>query len=273
MKIWKQTKTLDGLIDNLMISRIKDEANVVLTGGKSVNLDDFPNLRGIFRCGVTRTGLPFEEANKRSILIGFPSEKTSEYIYEETANFTSHIIMRMLYNNIGSIDPWIKLPRISLSDKNLLVIGMGRIGSKVFEKMKKFMNVDFYDIKEHSYNILYEKIKIADCITLHINNTLENEKFFDKKKLRLMKDGSVLVNTARGKIVSENDLYEELMEGRLYAAFDVFWEEPYSGKLKEFYPDRFYMTPHTASTCNEFIQGTAKDFHKFLNILGEDKND
>lgn len=267
MKIWKQTKTLDGLIDDLEIAKTKEGADVVLTGGKTVVLDEYPHLKGIFRCGVTRTGLPYQEAAKRSVKIGFPSDKTANYIYEETADFTCYLILWMLYGKVGTIDPWVKYSRTALVNKNLLVLGMGKIGSKVYDKMQKFMKVDHFDIRKHSSVDLPEKISIADCITLHIPSTDENREFFNKERLKLMKDNAVLVNTARGLIVSEDALYEEIKNSRLRAAFDVYWKEPYLGKLKQFHPDKFFMTPHTASTSNEFLKGTANDFREFLKTL------
>lgn len=273
MKIWKQTETIDDYIGDLELAKTENEADIVLTGGKTVKIDNFPNLKGIFRCGVTKTGLPFTEASKRGIEIGFPSEETAEYIFEETADFTCFLIFKMIYKKIGSIDPWIKLPRRALSNQILLVIGMGKIGSKVFEKIGNFMNVSCFDLKNDSDDNLEKLINLADVITLHIPSTAENHDFFDKERLSYMKDDAILINTARGKIVSEDALYEEIMSKRLSAAFDVFWEEPYNGKLTEFYPDRFYMTPHTASTSKEFLDGTAKDFMKFYSMLGEKKND
>ena len=82
-----------------------------------------------------------------------------------------------------------------------------------------------------------------------------------------MKDGTLLVNTARAAIVSENALYDELTNGRLLAAFDVFWQEPYNGKLLEIPKDRFIRSPHAASNCKEFLQATAEDFRSFLHLL------
>jgi phosphoglycerate dehydrogenase-like enzyme len=73
-----------------------------------------------------------------------------------------------------------------------------------------------------------------------------------------------LINTARGALVSEEALYRELENQRLYAAFDVYWQEPYEGKLKKFYPHRFFMTPHVASTCDAYLKGSARDFREFL---------
>lgn len=273
MLLWKQTKTLDGLINDLNIAKSKEEADIVLTGGKTVDLNEYPNLKGIFRCGVTKTGLPYKEAEKRSVKIGFPSNKTIEYIYEETANFTCYLILRMLYKDIGSLDPWMKCKRKMLNSRKVLIIGMGKIGSKVAEKLNKLVHIETFDSVSNNKTELEELIKKADCVSIHIPNTPENKSFFDKKKLSWMKDEAIIVNTARGPIVDENDLYEELKNNRLNAAFDVYWEEPYKGKLKEFYPDHFFMTPHTASTSNEFLEGTAKDFYTFLNMIGDNKND
>ena len=82
-----------------------------------------------------------------------------------------------------------------------------------------------------------------------------------------MKKGSTLINTARGALVDENELYKNLKIGKIKAAFDVFWNEPYNGKLKEFYPDPFFMTPHVASTCSSFLKGCREDLDKFLSNL------
>ena len=63
------------------------------------------------------------------------------------------------------------------------------------------------------------------------------QKFVDENFLSMMKDNSVLINTARGALVNEDALYHEISSNRLRAAFDVFWEEPYNGKLKKFHPN------------------------------------
>jgi phosphoglycerate dehydrogenase-like enzyme len=82
-----------------------------------------------------------------------------------------------------------------------------------------------------------------------------------------MKDGAALVNTARGPVVDEDALFAELNSGRLRAAFDVYWKEPYRGILADLPADRFIRSPHIASTCKEFLQGTANDFLNFLDDL------
>ena len=49
------------------------------------------------------------------------------------------------------------------------------------------------------------------------------------------------------------------------AAFDVFWEEPYEGKLKQFHPNSFLMSPHVSSNCENLLTGLAEEF--FRNYL------
>ena len=264
MKIWKNTETLDGFIDGLVFTDKKEEADIALIGSKKIELAEFKNLKGIFRAGVGRDNVPVCEAEERGIVVRFPSRETIEAIYDETADFTCYLIFRMLYAEVGSLSPWMKYNRPAFCDRKLLVVGMGNIGRRVHSRMKTFMEVYSFDAKDDPIEKLYHFLKIVDCVTIHIPKTSENIAFFDHHKLGLMKDGAVLINTSRGAVVSEEALYNEISSGRLKAAFDVFWEEPYCGKLRKFYPDRFFMTPHVASTCDRFLRGAAGDFMKFV---------
>jgi phosphoglycerate dehydrogenase-like enzyme len=266
MKIWKNTSTLDGYDEGLPFTSIKEEADIVLLGSKPIGLEGFSNLKGIFRVGISRDNVPIEEAETMGIIVRFPSQETIDIVYEETACFTCSLIFRMLYSEIGTLDPWWKGIRVQLNDKVLLVIGMGNIGGRVAKKMKGFLKVDTFDVLQNTTAELKALIESADCITLHIPKNEENNNFIDGEKLSWMKDGSVLINTARGAAVNEDALFKEIESFRLFAAFDVYWQEPYQGKLKKYHPDHFYMTPHVASTCNGFLEGCRKD----LDILIED---
>ena len=267
MKIWKNTSTVDGFDDSLEFTQSKLEADIVLIGSKPIEIKDFPNLKGIFRAGIGSDNVPETEAIKRGVIVRYPSEQTTDIIFEETANFTCGLIFRMLYNNVGTIDPWMKLPRQQFSKKSLLVIGTGKIGSRVAELMSSFMLVKTFDILQNKLSALKSMMHQSDCITIHIPKSDENISFINDEKLSWMKDGTVLINTARGAIVDEDALDRELKKDRLRAAFDVYWKEPYNGKLKEFYPDNFFMTPHVASTTEGFLNGCRKDLDSLINEL------
>jgi len=270
MLIWKNTATLNGYDEGLNFTKLKKEAIIALLGSKAIKLDEFPKLKAIFRAGIGRDNVPIKEAKSRGILVKFPSHKTIEIIFEETANFTCGLIMKGLYSEIGSINPWIKNDRTQLSAKTLLVLGMGNIGKRVAKKMNSFLNIITFDILfNKSYSELKKMISTADCITIHIPNSDENNSFINKEKLSWMKDGGILINTSRGAIVDENALHKEIKSGRLKAAFDVYWEEPYKGKLTEFYPESFFMTPHVASTCSGFLEGCREDINSLISLLNK----
>jgi len=260
MKIWTNTKTLDDYIKPFLVD--KKDAEFAVVGSKNLNLNELPKLKGIFRVGVGTNNLPFAEANEREISIRLPSPTTSSYIYKETANFTCYLILKMLYNRVGSVKEWNKESREFLGDRKVLIVGTGNIGKLVSSKMSNFVFVDEYDSAVHCEDDLKEKITNADCISLHIPMDESNCRFFDKEKLSWMKDGSSLVNTSRGGVVSENDLHTEVKSGRISAAFDVFWEEPYRGVLAEC--SGFHITPHIASTNEKFLEGSYKDLINFV---------
>ena len=272
MKIWKNTSTLDGFDKELNFTESKRDADIILMGSKHIEINEFPNLQGIFRAGVGQDNVPEKEAQKKGIVVRFPSKETINIIFEETASFTCSLIFRMLYNDIGTINPWIKAPRDQMIGKNLLVIGTGKIGSRVANLMQSFIQVTTFDILQNKTSELKSMIRRSDCITLHIPKSDDNISFFDREKLSWMKDNSVLINAARGAIVDENALFAELKNGRLKAAFDVYWHEPYIGKLKELYPDPFFMTPHIASTCKGFVEGCRKNLDALITELQTSEN-
>jgi len=270
MLIWKNTATLDEYDDGLDFTKSKKDADLILLGSKPIKLDEFPNIKGIFRAGIGRDNVPEKEAEEKNIIVRFPSTETIDIIFKETACFTCSLIFRMLYANVGSVNQWGKKCRLQLAEKILLVIGTGNIGGRVAELMENFINVITFDVQENQFSELKPLMQQADCISIHIPKSNENISFFNKEKLSWMKDRASLINTARGAIVDEDALYRELKIGRLYAAFDVYWQEPYEGKLKQFHPKSFYMTPHVASTSIGFLGGCRDDLNKLIMEINEE---
>ena len=264
MKIWSNTSTLEDFSDDLTFTEDKTKAEIILMGSKSINLDDFPKVKGIFRAGVGRDNVPEQEALHRGIKVRFPSQQTSQIIYEETANFTVSLILKMMYLDVGSLEEWSKNKRKELSKKKLLILGLGNIGKLVESKLKSSMELITFDVLFNNSSELEGLMNQADCLSIHIPSNQENDSFIDKQKLSWLRDESVIVNTARGQIVSELDLLKEIESGRLRAAFDVFWKEPYKGELAKYHPNRFHMTPHIASTCQGFLAGCRKDLDALI---------
>ena len=154
-----------------------------------------------------------------------------------------------------------------LGEVTIGLIGMGRIGIGVLGRLqgfgcprilvndieqKRFLETAFkfdWSDKEEIY-------READVISLHVPLTKQTKGMIKKHELELMKPESVLINTARGGIIDETDLYQVMKNGHLAgAAIDVFEQEPYNGALTEL--ERCHLTSHMGSmsidcrTCME----------------------
>lgn len=255
MKIYFNTKTFERYYGELNITRDMAQAELLVMGAKKVAIEKFSNLKAVYRFGVGTDNIPFDYLRKKDIPVFFPSEKTKQILFESTANFTTYLIFHMHYSRcMGDTAKWEKHSRDYMGNKKLLVVGMGNIGKRVFEKMKRFTHATAFDIRTNQISEFKNLIGSADYISLHIPFTDDNRDFIDKEKLSWMKEDAVLVNTSRGALVNEESLYDRLMSTKMRAAFDVFWVEPYCGKLAELPTEKFLMTPHTASQTKEFVE-------------------
>ena len=116
---------------------------------------------------------------------------------------------------------------------------------------KKILIHDPYESKKQSkykeYFVSFKKLlKESDLITIHVPDTEKTKNMITSKELENMKRGSMIVNTSRGSVINENDLYKALKKQHLKsAALDVFGIEPYDGKLSEL--ENCILTPHISS--------------------------
>ena len=86
----------------------------------------------------------------------------------------------------------------------------------------------------------------ADAISLHLPLTKSTKDMIKSKELLMMKPDAVIINTSRGGIINENNLYEVMKSGHLNgAAIDVFNDEPYSGNLTKL--ENCLLTAHMGS--------------------------
>jgi len=93
---------------------------------------------------------------------------------------------------------------------------------------------------------LDELLTRADAVTLHVPLTAETHGLIDERRLSLLRDGAVLVNTARAELIDRQPLVRELVSGRLRAGLDVFWDEP-SVPEELVGLENVVLTPHIGS--------------------------
>ena len=262
MKYWKNTATLDALVEELSETVGVTEAEIAVIGSKPIPIWEMPNLKAIFKCGVGTDNVPFEDAEQLGVEIVLPSEETQRIIFEETANFTVYSVLKALYSETGYLENWSKFERPFLGNRKVLVVGLGRIGSYVKQKLSALVDVSTFDVMYNKPEELESLTRQADLVTLHIPLNENTQGFWNKEKLSWMKGGAYLVNTSRGQIVDEQDLLTEIESKRIKAIFDVYWNEPYYGPLRAHHPEYFYMSPHIASTCDDFLKGLARDLQE-----------
>jgi glyoxylate reductase len=136
-----------------------------------------------------------------------------------------------------------------LAGSTLGLVGRGRIGSEVARRAEAFgMRVVHH--RRSDGLPLDELLGGADVVSLHVPLTPETDGLISRERLALLRDGAALVNTARGAIVDEDALVDELVSCRISAGLDVFAEEPRVPERLLDLPN-VVLTPHIASATVE----------------------
>jgi lactate dehydrogenase-like 2-hydroxyacid dehydrogenase len=145
--------------------------------------------------------------------------------------------------------------------KVLGIFGMGRVGQAVARRARGFgMKIHYYDTSELPAEIagdaVYHKdpsdlLRVSQFLSLHAPETPETHHFLNSKAISLLPPGAIVVNTARGGLVVDDDLIAALKSGRVAAAgLDVFEGEP---KLNPEYISlkNTFLLPHIGSATIE----------------------
>ena len=218
-------------------------------------------LKMIIRGGVGLDNVDQEECKK----LGIEVANTPTASTNAVAEFALALILSTV-RNIPKADSSMKagkwekkqLKGTEISGKTLGLIGCGRIGSSLGEKASSLgMKILGYNPPpRHDCNFieyadtLEELLSQADVISLHVPSTPETENMINAQTISQMKDGAIIINTARGTIIDEGALYDACKSGKIRtAALDVYPTEPYTGKLTEL--DNVILAPHIAASTSE----------------------
>lgn len=154
-------------------------------------------------------------------------------------------------------------PQMELSGKTLGIIGFGRIGRAVGTIAKAMgMKVVAYNRSRCAegeaigeYATLDEVLERSDILSLHCPLTPATENLINRNTLLKMKDGAILLNTARGAVIDESAVKEALESGKLRgAAVDVTRQEPLNADSPLLTAPNCIITPHMAWTATEARQ-------------------
>jgi glyoxylate reductase len=231
-------------------------------------LELFPNLRLVANYGVGYDDIDVRACATHGVAV----TNTPGVLDAATADLTLALILATRRRLVES-DSFVRAGRWGtdwasttllaqeVSGATLGIVGLGRIGKAVARRARGFEMRLLYAKRERlpeaeervhgvEHRDLDDLLREADIVTVHVPLTLQTERLIDGPRLGLLRDGSCFVNTARGAIVDEQALVEELVAGRIRAGLDVFADEPNVPRELLDLPN-VVLTPHLGSATQE----------------------
>lgn len=239
-----------------------EEAEERIQGADAVLVDSFaldretlmkaPDLKFI---GIAATGfnhVDLKAAEELGIAVANVPAYSTDAVAQQTISLLLSVTNQVESYNRAVVDgEWqrckeatlIKEPITLLAGKSIGIVGYGNIGRKVAKIAEAFgMTVNVYSENK-------EAAVGSDVVSFHCPLTEENTGMVDKAFISTMKDGAILLNTARGALINEQDLAEALKSGKLAGAgLDVLAQEPPTGENPLIGLKNCYITPHVGFT-------------------------
>lgn len=235
----------------------------VIAGTESYSrdvLDRLPSLQAISRCGAGTDGIDRDAlATKNIALMSTPNVHVTA-VAELTLAGLLALSRRIAQNNaLMKSGKWEKLMGSNLSGKTVALIGFGRVGKQVATVLNELQCrvmaydpyfADAFPPEVERVKHLNEVWSVADVISLHVPATDETRFLLRKETLQQCKPDVLIVNTARGELIREQDLLDFLTAHPEAGAYlDVYEKEPYSGPLTAL--NNVVVTPHVGTFTRE----------------------
>ncbi|WP_346234405.1 C-terminal binding protein [Lysinibacillus telephonicus] len=231
-------------------------------------LSSLENCKVISRYGVGVDTIHLPTAHEKGIIVA----NVPDYGIEEVSNHTVALMLAWSRKIVqlneavksGNWDFNIAAPIYRFSNKIFGVLGFGKIPRRVIEKVSTFgfelVGYDPFVSKEEmaKYHVkkleLEEIIQVSDILSIHVPLNDSTYHLINKESIANMKDGVLIINTARGPIIQESALIEGLKSGKFAgAALDVTEIEPLPSSSELIKFPNVYITPHSAFYSEEAI--------------------
>jgi D-3-phosphoglycerate dehydrogenase len=265
-------------------SHIVDAEIVVIRSATTLTkdiLEHAKNIKIIARCGVGVDNVDVEYAKSREIYVTNAPTANLISLVEHTIGLILSTIRKIYDANASTKSgKWekSKFVGLELHEKQLGIIGFGKAGKLLSERLKSFgMKVVFYDPfvtdwkgEEESVDLEY-LLSSSDVVSVHVIKTPQTENLLSKEKLNLLKPNAILVNTSRGGVIDEEYLVELVNSNKIFgAALDVFEKEPIEVNNKILDSD-ILITPHIgASTIEAQLKAGLDTVQNIKKILDGD---
>jgi D-3-phosphoglycerate dehydrogenase / 2-oxoglutarate reductase len=226
-----------------------------------------PRLKVIAKYGIGLDSIDVAHATKKRIPVLYTPGVNHTTVAEHAFGLMISVAKQFPFHfKTVKSGQWKRQTGTELFGKTLGILGLGRIGKEVIKRGVAFgMTPIGYDVywDEHfakEYDVARrssaeEVLREADVISLHMNLTPETRGLINRRTLATMKDGAILINTARGGLVVEADVAEACKSGKLKGyGTDVLEHEPLKPPHVFLDLDNIVVTPHIASRTHESVQ-------------------
>lgn len=220
-----------------------------------------PELRLISIWGTGTDNIDLEAARRRGVTVTNTPGVSAPSIAEHTL-----ALMFAVARKVPELDrevragKWPRGSMMQLTGKTLGVIGLGAIGQRV-ARLGLGIGMRVLCWTMHPRDLGFEMAPLervlaeADVLTLHLRLSDQTRGFLGERQLAAMKDGALLINTARGPIVDEQALIAALRSGKLRGAgLDVFDVEPLPAGHALTTLDNVVLSPHCAGITPEVLE-------------------
>ena len=237
------------------------DAEVLIAGTEKITEEvhkNAPDLKLISRVGIGLDGVDFELCKKYGVRVAHTPDAPTLAVAELCVGMILDLARKITHTDKQiRIGVWKRHMGALLYGKTVGIFGMGRIGKSLVHLLSPF-NVKFlvHDLapdlalgRLHQVKFVtkVEVLKYSDVISVNLPLKFDTYDYISSKELDLMQPHTILINTARGGIVNEDDLYTALKDDVIAgAAVDVFEKEPYTGSLCEL--DNCLLTCHMGAS-------------------------
>ena len=268
---------VNSLDEDLIAEAAKDVHGMTVRGARITKriMDAAPDLMVVSRHGVGYDAVDLDTLNARGIPLCIAIHSNMISVAEQAMAFLLTLAKEVsFYDPITRKNDWAErypVRGVDLEGKNLLIVGFGRIGSKVAKRANGF------DMKVFAYDPYVDDAVIRaggaepvsnynaalgdmDAVLVHCMKTAETTNMFSDAQFKAMKSSAIIVNCARGGIIDEAALYTALTTGEIRSAgLDVLLDEPSSTDHPLFTvpPEKLILSPHIAGVTVESMERMA----------------
>ena len=250
--------------DEDLANHIKDSEIVVIRSATKLTkevLDKAEQLKIIARCGVGIDNVDLDFAKSKNIFVtNSPSANLLSVVELTVALIISASRKISLADSQLKKGEWNRSEFLGyeLHGKTLGIVGFGKAGRLVAERMKSFgMSIVFYDPYVKDWHGPEKSLELdnllstADIVSIHVVKTKNTVNMISKDKLDLLKPNSIIVNTSRGGVLDEDYLFKLLESKKIFGAgLDVFLNEP-PDNYKQYEGLNLVTTPHIGASTKE----------------------